>query len=210
MGSDAVVPIIGAIVGLTGIIVSVLAYASEAKKARKHQDGREREAKAAADQQPDKARPAWELAFVRMDGYFRRNLGQVQAIFWVAVGVMIAGFVVVTSGIISVFERPDRLTPAAVVTGSGVITQFIGATLMVIYRSTLEQAGGAILERINPVGMAVQILDEIPETETQAKSSARVEIANALVRALDQFASSHVQKRGSVPSRKSRQLTYIC
>jgi len=40
----------------------------------------------------------------------------------------------------------------------------IGVTFMVIYRSTMAQANQfmEVLERINTVGMAVQILDTIP------------------------------------------------
>ena len=38
-----------------------------------------------------------------------------------------------------------------------------------------------VLERINTVGMAVQILDAIPEQETQLKNSARAEIVSLLL-----------------------------
>jgi len=38
-----------------------------------------------------------------------------------------------------------------------------------------------VLERINTVGMAVQILDAIPEQETQLKNSTRAEIVALLL-----------------------------
>jgi hypothetical protein len=46
-----------------------------------------------------------------------------------------------------------------------VITEFIGATFLFIYRSTIQQASSysRTLERINSVGMAMQILDTMPD-----------------------------------------------
>ena len=54
---------------------------------------------------------------------------------------------------------------AVIATSSGVITEFIGATFILVYRSTIQQAVNysKTLERINAVGMAMQILDTIPE-----------------------------------------------
>jgi hypothetical protein len=56
---------------------------------------------------------------------------------------------------------------------------------MVIYRSTMAQANRfmEVLERINTVGMAVQILDSIPEAEAQLKNSTRAEIVALLLSA---------------------------
>jgi hypothetical protein len=56
--------------------------------------------------------------------------------------------------------------------GSDIITQFIGVTFMVIYRSTMARANQfmEVLERINTVGMAVQVLDSIPEKEAELKN----------------------------------------
>jgi hypothetical protein len=49
---------------------------------------------------------------------------------------------------------------------AGVITEFIGATFLFIYRSAIQQAVdySKSLERINSVGMAMQILDTMPNT----------------------------------------------
>lgn len=56
--------------------------------------------------------------------------------------------------------RSDTIKPALVAGVSGIITQFIGATFMVIYRSTMTQANEfmVILERINTVGMLFKFL----------------------------------------------------
>ena len=54
---------------------------------------------------------------------------------------------------------------------------------MVIYRSTMTQANQFIevLERINTVGMAVQILDAIPEADAELKNKTRAEIVSLLL-----------------------------
>jgi hypothetical protein len=66
-----------------------------------------------------------------------------------------------------------------------VVTELIGATFLFLYRSTIQQAAGyaKTLERINSVGMAMQILDSIPEEARDdcIKHSAKVLLARALM-----------------------------
>jgi hypothetical protein len=138
-----------------------------------------------ADKAPEKAKFAWDLARVKLEAYFDRNLAQVNQVFWLAVTVMIVGFAFVLWGVIVQLAQP-RISPTALVAGiSGIITQFIGATFLVIYRSTMVQANEfmLILERINTVGMAVQVLDSIPESLPDLKSSSRAEIITLLLSA---------------------------
>jgi hypothetical protein len=63
---------------------------------------------------------------------------------------------------------------------------------MVIYRSTITQANAfmAVLERINRAGMAVQVLDSLPEG-SDLKSSTRAKLAVLLLTlGAPQFAES--------------------
>jgi hypothetical protein len=161
-------------------------YLQRTKKIDKEFQERMRAIRASANQQPDKARPAWELAVAQMEGYFQRNLSQVQSIFWAAVAVMSVGFLVMLFGVGMAFQQPQNLSTALVSSGAGIITQFIGATFMVIYRSTLGQAAHfmSILERINTVGMAVQVLDGIPETEVATKTALRADVSRILIGAV--------------------------
>jgi hypothetical protein len=66
---------------------------------------------------------------------------------------------------------------------AGIISQFIGATFMLIYRSTMAQANAfmLVLERINTVGMAVQVIDVMPNDAE--KNSVRADIAKLLLNA---------------------------
>lgn len=117
------------------------------------------------EDQPEKARPAWDLARITLDAYFNRNLSQITYIFWFSVFVMVIGFVVILWGIFQAVQTPNTATPAIMATLAGIITEFIGATFIFVYRSTLQQALNYMkaLERINSVGMAMQILDTIPD-----------------------------------------------
>ena len=77
----------------------------------------------------------------------------------------------------------DSLKVSAIAALSGIITEFIGATFMMIYRSTMTQANQfmEVLERINTVGMAVQFLDAIPQEHAELKNITRTEIVGLLL-----------------------------
>jgi hypothetical protein len=133
---------------------------------------------------------AWETAKIKLEEYLNRNLLQVNLVFWVAVLVMIVGFIFVLMGVIlsiknpAVFSlNPKNLSSSALATGSGIITQFIGAIFMVIYRSIMQQANEfmSVLERINAAGMAVSELERIPDSLTELKNGARARFAESLL-----------------------------
>lgn len=60
---------------------------------------------------------------------------------------------------------------------------FIGATFLILYKATMAQATDYvnILERINAVGMSVQILETIEEDDTKLKQKTTAEIAKQLL-----------------------------
>ena len=65
----------------------------------------------------------------------------------------------------------------------GVITEFIGATFLFVYRSTVEQAVNytRTLERINSVGMAMKILDTISDDSRELRDQTKAEIVKLLL-----------------------------
>jgi hypothetical protein len=67
---------------------------------------------------------------------------------------------------------------------------------MVIYKSTMTQANEfmVILERINTVGMAVQVLDSIPEGEVALKNQSRTKIVELLLSANISTAKAKTKK----------------
>ena len=167
---NVVIIVLPIIAGITGYVF-LHRYSAE-------QSRRSGEKIAQAEQkieaQPEKAKPAWDLARATLEQYFNRNLSQITAIFWLSVTVMLAGFAIIAWAIIWEIYRAfhanlnqphGTLSPAAIASLSGIVTEFIGASFLFIYRSTIRQAVNysMTLERINSVGMAMQILDTMPD-----------------------------------------------
>ncbi len=134
------------------------------RQANERVEKRISEAETKAEKEPEKSKPAWDLARVTLESYFNKNLSQVSSIFWLSVIVMFIGFAIIVWGITQAIALPDSTLPTVVTGLAGVITELIGATFLFLYRSTMEQAVNytKTLERINSVGMAMQILDTIP------------------------------------------------
>jgi uncharacterized membrane protein len=136
-----------------------------------------------ADVEPEKLKPVWELARFTLESYFKRNLSHVRAIFYVSIIAMIAGFGVVLWGIRISIVSPNGVKISLIASASGILTEFISLTFMAIYRSTLAQANEyvSVLERINTVGMAVQILDSMDDRAEELKDLTRAEIVRLLL-----------------------------
>lgn len=165
---------------IAGLVGALLAYLQDrrAKKVEVQLTKRVEDAQKKREEHPDKAAPAWELAQATLDKYFQRNLNQVKWIFVVAIFVMLSGFGVILYGV-ALAVNSNESEPSRIAALAGIITEFIGATFIWVYKSTMQQATGfmRILDRINTVGMAVQILDSMPrgaeegslKNETRAK-----------------------------------------
>lgn len=168
-------------------VFSVFAWHYIARK-REHEKRIEQKVEQAenkAQAEPEKPKYAWDAARINLEAYFERNRLQVRQVFGIAIVVMSIGFILVCIGVYLAMTRPDTIKPALVAGVSGIITQFIGATFMVIYRSTMTQANEfmVILERINTVGMAIQVLELIPEGEAALKNESRAKIVELLLSA---------------------------
>jgi hypothetical protein len=132
---------------------------------------------------PLETQAAWELARVKLESYLDRNLKQVRSIFWLTVFVMLAGFSLIAFGVYTVIDSPDKIAAAVIASASGILVNFIGATFLILYKSTMSQATEyvAILERINAVGMSVQILETIVDDEDKLKQKTTAEVAKQLL-----------------------------
>lgn len=179
--TDIAFLIIAAVSGLIGFLASLYRILQRDRETTK----RLTEAESRAEKEPEKAKPAWDLARVTLESYFNRNLGQVTAIFWLSVVVMIIGFGIIIWGITQAVQAPDSTLPAVITGLAGVITELIGATFLFIYRSTMQQAANytRTLERINSVGMAMQILDTIPNSakSDSLKNSTKADVVRMLM-----------------------------
>ena len=132
---------------------------------------------------PEKPQLAWDLARVKLESYLDRNLSQVQSIYWLTLIVMLCGLSFVSYGLYQAFQNPEKLPVSIVAAASGVIISFIGGSFLLIYRSILAQSKEyvTVLERINAVGMAVQVIATIPEANTELKNKTKAELAKQLL-----------------------------
>jgi hypothetical protein len=82
-----------------------------------------------------------------------------------------------------VFQDPKNLNGSIVVAVSGLIVNFIGATFLIVYKSVMEQAKEyvTVLERINAVGMSVQIIETIKDSHAQIKEETKAELSKKLI-----------------------------
>lgn len=130
-------------------------------------------------------RPAWIMAQETLKEYFDRNLFQIRLIFIVSVFIMIAGFLLIAVGVTIAYYNPTISMIENASVASGLITELIGATFIVIYNSTIRQAITYTdsLERINSVGMSVTILDSMKDsiTDINALNTAKIEVAKLLL-----------------------------
>jgi hypothetical protein len=136
------------------------------------------------EREPERNRAAWDLARLRLELYFDRNLTQISAIFWLSVAVMLAGFSLILYSINRALNVPGAVQVVSIISASaGVITEFVGATFLFLYRSTVQQATANIrtLERINAVGMAVAILDTISPSSAVLSDQTKADVVKALI-----------------------------
>lgn len=132
---------------------------------------------------PNEPKLAWDLARIKLESYLNRNLSQVKSIFTLSVFVMVVGFGLIIYGSIMVFQDPKNLNGSIVVAISGLIVNFIGATFLIVYKSVMEQAKEyvTVLERINAVGMSVQIIDTIKDSHSQIREETKAELSKKLI-----------------------------
>lgn len=132
---------------------------------------------------PNETTAAWELGRIKLESYLNRNLTQVQWIFVWTVLVMIAGFVIIGYGIIKVYTDDGNLNAGILTTITGLVIEFIGASFLLIYKSTMQQAKEyvTVLERINAVGMSVQILESISKEESKLQDQTKADLAKKLL-----------------------------
>lgn len=139
------------------------------------------------DTSSDKIKPSWDTAQQTLELYYKRNLAQVNLIFNLSVIVMVMGFLLITFGVgMTFFSSENKETLGIITCASGVITEFIGATFIFLYKSTISQSLEYTkkLDKLTSVGVAIKILDTInTENSYDPKSiiDSKIEIAKKLL-----------------------------
>jgi ABC-type multidrug transport system fused ATPase/permease subunit len=167
---------------VAGLLLFIVVLFQQSKEEAKREQKIEAVEKRVLDN-PKETQAAWELARVKLESYLNRNLAQVRSIYWLTVFVMLVGFAFIGLGVFLVYLSPDSFKPGLLAAICGIIVNFIGATFLVLYKATMAQATDyvAILERINAVGMSVQILETIDEQDSKLKNQTTADLAKQLL-----------------------------
>ena len=146
---------------------------------------------------PDKAGAAWEVARLNLQSYIDRNLSQISWMFGIILMVMLGGFILICVGVVKAWIDPENIKAPLIAAGSGIIVQFIGATFLVIYKSTNEQAREyvSMLERINAVGMSAQLIEGVDDRNNELRDVARIDLAKGLLTLYGQTATAAKKSR---------------
>ncbi len=176
---DAISTVLGAAAALIGFGI----YAYRRTIEEEQNEERVERAEQRVKDNPDQPQAAWDLARIKLESYLNRNLNQVRSIFWLTALVMLVGFTFIGYGIVEAFNNLSDIKPALLSTVSGLLVNFIGATFLVLYKSTMEQSKEyvAILERINAVGMSVQVLEKIDVKNKALKDATTAELSKQLL-----------------------------
>src|SRR5215212_9131456 len=134
-----------------------------------------------------------ERARLKIQYYTHENLRQVRWIFWLSLVAMFLGFLIIISGAVLAFklanENPNTTqvpSIVAIVTSlSGVIVEFIAATFLFVYRSTMKQASEYVdvLLRLNIIGMSIRLVGNISDKNGNPtfKNETRARIASEIL-----------------------------
>lgn len=144
------------------------------------------------------ASPVWELAQITLNKYYQRNLLQNNWIFYVSVVVMIAGFGLIMYGVGNAYGPKSDKTAEFIAAGSGVIVQFIGATFLVVYNSTITQAAQytTSLQKLSTIGTSIKILDSII-LDNAKKMEGDIEFIKTITNAKIDLAKSLIEQSKS-------------
>lgn len=154
-----------------------------------------------AREHPEKPQLAWDLARTKLESYLDRNLSQVRSIYWLTLLVMMFGFAFVMYGLFQASQDAAKLPVSVIAAASGVVISFIGGSFLLVFRSILSESRGyvTVLERINAVGMAVQVIANIPDSNADLKHATTANLAKQL---LNLYARTPAEIEPTAPSGK--------
>src|SRR5215203_2493461 len=100
------------LIGLIGFFLQIYRISRRDAKQIAEENNTLAKAESRILEEPEKVKPAWDLARVTLEAYFSRNLRQINSIYWLSVFVMLLGFLIIMFGIYQVSQKPEVITPA--------------------------------------------------------------------------------------------------
>ena len=165
------------------IIIILVLNVIQTEKEKNIVDQKIDKAEATLESNPNETNAAWNVAKLKIEKYIDKNISQINSIYNISISIIGIGFLIIIAGIIAIYIGRDN-TGSIVIIISGLLTNFIGSTILIIQRNVFIQAKEYLtaLERINAVGMCVQIVDLIEEkVETTKRDDAKANIAKQIL-----------------------------
>src|SRR5687768_10851347 len=95
--------------GVLGVAAIKILQEYFERKLREENKAKIAAAESKVEKEPEKAKPAWDLARATLEAYFNRNLSQINSIFWLSVVVMFLGFGIIVWGVLQAINRPEEI-----------------------------------------------------------------------------------------------------
>lgn len=178
--------ILSAIVTVISITVLLSFFALNRIQVEKDNIKKEKiigKAESILEQNPNETKAAWTIAKAKIETYIENNIKQVTSSFNVCVILIVIGFIMIVSGIVSVYLQNDANGSMLIIV-AGVIVDFIGATVLIVLKNVFNQSKDYLiaLERINAVGMCLQVIELIEEKkESTKKDKVKANIAKRIL-----------------------------
>lgn len=124
------------------------------------------------EENPEKIKPVWDFAATELKEQMQIIRKQASNIYKISVIAIGMGFLGLLASIYYMLTKESsNITLLATI--ASILTEFIGGTLMILYKTTILQLNEnlKILERFNFVGMGIKILDTLDETKDNSTSN---------------------------------------
>ena len=136
-------------------------------------------------EQPNKIKPTWEYGKFELMEQLEVTKKQIRITFWSSLVAIFIGLTLIFKIILT-----DNLAENISILGiiGGIISEFIGATLLFMYKSLIQQVNEnlKILERLNFVGIGIKILDTIESDNKQEVNNAKMKLAQQIINKIQQ------------------------
>lgn len=165
---------------LFSAIINLLFFSSNNKSSEQQEELKKEE-----KEQPDKIKPTWEYGKIELMEQLEVTKKHIRVTFWCSIFAIIGGlFLIFKITIIQDLDRDISILGAI----GGVIAEFIGGTLLLMYKSLISQLNEnlKILERLNFVGIGIKILDTIESDDKEEVNSAKMKLAQQIIDKIQQ------------------------
>lgn len=134
------------------------------------------------EEKKDEILPIWKTSRFQLENQILEADKKAKWIFNLSIALIVIGFFGICFSIYFAINN-SNFNVALITISGAVITNFLGGTVMLMYKNSLLQLNKniEILEKVNSVGMSLKILDTIKNNNREC-SKTKLEIAKKLIK----------------------------